>query len=248
MIGPDGDCLAYQWHPVGFVESRGGAAHGGGGRDAEVHQGIGAFFTLDEYDIAASGDGWQVVERTRLRHPHRACFYVPRAVLLAARRVVSVHAGQQRAVGIVVVPLGGGGAKLIVRRARWHRDLRGDTRHHQPVTDVLQQRIKLLGKDETAHGGPQRERITGFAGGEVQPQTALCAIEIDDKAVARITLHIADDKLRTTSLAARQQVGQRRFQLLDQPGTDVLLVQARLDGDRIVEVEPRIRDRCCAGR
>lgn len=116
------------------------------------------------------------------------------------------------------------------------------------MTDVLQQRIKLPGKDEAAHGGPQRERITGFAGGEVQPQAALCAIEIDDKAVARITLHIADDKLRVTSLAARQQVGQRRFQLLDQPDTDVLLVQARLDGDRIVEVEPRIRDRCRADR
>jgi hypothetical protein len=72
------------------------------------------------------------------------------------------------------------------------------------------------------------------AGGKSSHRPRIAPSRSTTRLSACITLRIADDKLRTTSFAARQQVGQRRFQLLDQPGADVLLFQARLDGDRIV--------------
>ena len=43
VIGPDGDRLACQRRPVGFVDGRGGTAHGGGGDDAHCIKASGIF-------------------------------------------------------------------------------------------------------------------------------------------------------------------------------------------------------------
>ena len=139
VIRPDGDCLARQRRPVGFVERRGRAAHGGGGDDATLHQGIGTFFTFDQHHSVGGSDGRQVVERTGFWHSHRPRPHIPRTVLLSGGRVVAIHAGQQAAVGSKVIPLAGVRAEIVIGTVAVQHRRGGHARHHQPITCVFQQ-------------------------------------------------------------------------------------------------------------
>jgi hypothetical protein len=116
------------------------------------------------------------------------------------------------------------------------RDERG--RHDQPITDVIKQFPKIARHRKTPHRRPQRQHVAGFAGGEVDPHAALRAFEFDHEAVAGIAPHIADHEACALALAAREQVHQHRFELVEQPGTQIVLVVAPLDAvGRVVEIE-----------
>jgi hypothetical protein len=202
VIGPDGDCLDCQWHPVGFVDGRGGTAHGGGGRDAQLHQGIGTFFTFDQHHGICCCDGRQVVERTRFRHSHGPRSHIPRAVLLAAGCVVPIHAGQQAAIGRQVIPFASVGAKIVIGTAGVKHWRSGDARHHQPIARVFQQLAEIGGQAVAPCASPQRQHVARFAGGEVDPHAAFGALQFDHQTVARLTLQIADVELAAAPFAA----------------------------------------------
>lgn len=82
------------------------------------------------------------------------------------------------------------------------------------------------------------QHVAGFAGGEVDPHPALGAFEFDYQAVAGITLHIADHETRALALAAREQVHQHGFELIEQAVAQIVLVVAPLEAvGCVVEVE-----------
>src|SRR5690606_16765828 len=83
---------------------------------------------------------------------------------------------------------------------------------------------------------PAGAAVAGALGGKADPPPALRAFELDHQAVAGIALHIADHEARSLALAARKQVAQDSFELIEQAVAQVVLVMAALDVvGRVVE-------------
>lgn len=133
---------------------------------------------------------------------------------------------------------------------------RDRARHCQPVAHVIQQIAKVARQGESAHGGPQRQYVAGFAGGEVDPDAALGSLQFNDQTVARIALQVADHKVRALALAVREQINENHLQPIQQVRTQFIFVVVPY-GDKvgrkvdcIVEIEigvGRLNGNCGSG-
>ena len=115
-VGPDQHGLSGQWRPVGLFDRSVRAVHRRGGHDARVDQGLRALLAFDQHHLRGTGHPWLVVERTRVGRCHLAPLRIPGPeLLLLSGRVVAVDNGDEMALGVEIVPLGGGGAEFVDR-------------------------------------------------------------------------------------------------------------------------------------
>ena len=172
-IRPDDDMLAGKRCPVGLVDRRFRAAHGGRGRDALVDQRLCGLFSLDKNDMRFLGNAGAVVERTNGWHGGLGRSGVPWSELLGAvGEVVTAH-GRKDAAGLVgVVPGARRGAEFILHfRSLW--PCRLFERIAQPLLELLAGFGEVPASSDAL---PEADQVAGpLARREIVPEPFLAA-------------------------------------------------------------------------